>query len=192
MILFSAFFSPLSSFSQSWQDVPVYTDIKEAMKSPNSVKRIDLSKQKLTKIPPEVFTEFPNLYELVLSKNKLTKIPLEIGELKNLRILKLDRNKIEEIPETIGKLNKLEVLDVNRTEIYRLPESIGNCSSLEHIIAWDTNLFTLPRSLKKCTQLKMVNLRNIQFSESTKEELKAMLPGVIIEFSESCNCGPNP
>lgn len=188
----NACFSAPAAKAQEWQDVPVYTDLKEALKNPKSVKRLDLSKQKLSRIPSEVFTSFPNMYELVLSKNKLKTLPDELGNLRNLRILKLDRNKFESLPETIGRLEKLEVLDVNRSDLYYLPESIGNCHSLERIIAWDTNLITLPNSLKKCHSLGYIDLRNIEFSSSLQEELKTMLAGVKIEFTNSCNCGPNP
>ena len=190
--LFLSLLLALPALAQNdFQDEPVFTDMKEAMKTPLAVKRLDLSKQKLSKVPADVFL-LKNLYELVLSKNKLTRIPDEISQLKKLRILRVDRNKIESLPESIGSLQYLEILDINRSDMFYLPESLGNCSSLERIIAWDTNLSTLPASLKKCTQLMYIDLRNIMFSKAQQEELEKMLPGTKIDFTIDCNCGPNP
>lgn len=190
--LFLSLLLVLPALAQNdFQDEPVFTDMKEAMKTPLAVKRLDLSKQKLSKVPADVF-QLKNLYELVLSKNKLTRIPDEISQLKKLRILRVDRNKIESLPESIGSLQYLEILDINRSDMFYLPESLGNCSSLERIIAWDTNLSTLPASLKKCTQLMYIDLRNIMFSKAQQEELEKMLPGTKIDFTIDCNCGPNP
>ena len=191
LLLINLCLCPCIAAQNDFRDETVYTDLKEALKTPAAVKRLDLSKQKLSRFPPGIFL-VKNLYERVRSKNKLTSVPAALSQLKKLRILRIDKNKIDELPQSIGELDNLEILDINRTEIFFLPESIGNCSSLERIIAWDTNLSTLPAALRKCSRLAYVDLRNVMFSRSQQEELQKMLPDVKIEFTNDCNCGPNP
>ena len=55
----------------------VYTSIAAAKQNPDSVFVLDLSKKKLSEIPPEVF-QFKNLLKLNISKNKFK-------ELQNIR-----------------------------------------------------------------------------------------------------------
>lgn len=172
-----------------FQDVPVWTDLAEALKTPKAIRRLDLSKTKLKKIPMEVFQLY-NLEELNLSKNQITSIPPEIKNLKKLRVLNISRNKIDALPPEIGQLKNLEKLDAGRNELFSLPSEIGGCESLEIILLWENNLSGLPESLKKITTLKEIDMRNIMISDPMRAMMQEMLPGVTIHFSSNCNCGP--
>jgi len=79
-----------------------FESLEEALKEPDLVYRLNLGKQRLTAIPPEIF-QFKNLQELDLSKNKITVIPPEISNLPLLQILDLSDNQIDYIPSHIGK-----------------------------------------------------------------------------------------
>jgi Leucine-rich repeat (LRR) protein len=192
-ILVFLLISTASVFAQTsddgFQDVPVYTDLKAAMKNPMAVRRFSFVKMNISRIPPEIF-ELENLEELDLSKNKIKKIPPEIKHLKKLKILNLSKNQLEELPAELGELEQLEKLDVSRNNIYKLPETIGNCSALEILLAWDTNLTGLPETLTKLKNLKEIDLRVILFSDTQKQYLSDLLPKVTIHFSGGCNCGP--
>lgn len=173
-----------------FQDVPVWTDLKEALKTPKAIKRLSLAKMKLKEVPMEVF-ELENLEELDLSRNHLRDIPPQIRNLKKLRVLDISRNKIETLPSEIGYLKNLERLEAGRNELFSIPETVGNCESLEILSLWENNLSTLPESLKKIPHLKEIDLRIIIFSDASKFMIQEMLPGVTIHFSYNCNCGPN-
>lgn len=172
-----------------FQDVPVYTSLREAMRSPLAVRRLSLNRQKLTRIPAEVF-ELENLEELDLSRNKIREIPPAIGQLKKLRILRVQKNQIETLPEEIGRLRRLEFLDVSRNPLLRLPESLGQCTALRQIMAWDTNLTDLPLSLNQLEKLEEVDLRAILFSRQEMQRLTESFPRVRLHFSGECQCGP--
>lgn len=173
-----------------YQDVPVWTDLTEAMKTPKAIRRLDLSKTKLREIPADVF-ELYNLEELVLAKNQLKAIPPDIKRLKNLRVLDLSRNKLESLPPEIGQLKNLEKLELGHNDLYVLPVEIGDCQSLEYLSIWENNITSLPATLKKITVLKEIDLRNIVISDPSQQMMQEMLPGVKIHFMSNCHCGPN-
>lgn len=173
-----------------FQDVPIWTDLKEALKTPKAIKRLSLAKTRLKDIPLEVF-ELENLEELDLSRNQIREIPPQIRNLKKLRVLDISRNKLESLPSEIGYLKNLERLEAGRNNLFSIPESIGGCQSLEVLSLWENNLSTLPETLKKIPSLKEIDLRIIMFSDGSKFILQEMLPGVTIHFSYNCNCGPN-
>lgn len=172
-----------------FQDVPVYTSVKEAAKNPLAVRRLSLVKMKLSKIPPEIF-EMENLEELDLSRNRIREVPPAIGQLRKLRVLKLSKNQIESLPDEMGQLRRLEILDISRNPLYRLPESLGSCTALRQILAWDTNLTGLPATLNQLENLQEVDLRVILFSREDMQRLTEAFPRIKIHFSGECHCGP--
>ncbi|MFH0891158.1 MAG: leucine-rich repeat domain-containing protein [Candidatus Falkowbacteria bacterium] len=92
---------------------------------------IDLSGQRLEKIPEYVFSE-SNLHELDVSRNRLTgAIQAEIGHLKNLRVLRASDNQMTGVPAEIGRLDKLEVLDLSNNRLTGLPHELGNLKNLK-------------------------------------------------------------
>jgi len=92
---------------------------------------IDLSGQRLEKIPEYVFSA-NNLHELDISRNRLTgAIQAEIGHLKNLRVLKAGDNQMTGVPAEIGRLEKLEVLDLSNNRLTGLPHELGNLKNLK-------------------------------------------------------------
>lgn len=100
------------------------TSIEEALKHPEQVIKLELKRDKLKAIPPEVFN-FVNLQYLDVSKNQLTEIPVEIGQLRNLQYLNLEKNKLERLPPQIGDLTNIYYLNVGQNELYSLPAEIG-------------------------------------------------------------------
>eukprot|EP01034_Spumella_vulgaris_P013043 gene13043-16634_t len=106
-----------------YQDVPIWTDLKEALKTPKAIKRLSLAKMKLKEIPMEVF-ELENLEELDLSRNQIRDIPPQIRNLKKLRVLDISRNKLETLPNEMGYLKNLQKLDAGRNELFSIPETM--------------------------------------------------------------------
>ena len=167
----------------------VYTDLKAALAYKGQVKHLNLSGQKLKKIPKEVF-EFPNLRTLDLSNNKITVLPAELGLLTKLEELIITKNKIDEIPKEIGNLKRLLVLKCRGNSIYTLPKEIGLLGRLETVDFNGNPLWRLPEEFKSCTNLKFIDIRNTEIDKSEFNYIKSVFPGVEIFFSDGCNCGP--
>jgi Leucine-rich repeat (LRR) protein len=93
--------------------------------------RLDLSKQKLEKIPAYVF-EKTNLKELDVSGNQITgAIQAEIRHLKNLKVLNASNNQMTGVPAEIGQLQNLEILDLSNNQLTGLPYELGNLKNLK-------------------------------------------------------------
>jgi len=193
LIVISMLFSFLT-YGQNWTldaletEIYQYTTLEEALAAPkDSVYSLKL-KERLKKVPPEVF-QFPNLQWLDLSKNRLREIPPEIGLLKKLKKLILEKNKIEALPPEIGQLEDLRELIINRNELETLPDEIGNLEKLRYIDMWSNNITGLPPTMDKMYALQEVDLRVIVFTEKEQEEIKAILQNVTLKMDEHCNCG---
>jgi len=110
----------------------IYKTLKEAeaLKDPQKVCHLDLSRSDITELSPEI-AKFANLEDLNLSGNKLSKLPPELFELKNLRMLYLDENALSEIPPQIGELVRLHMLSMFSNQLTALPAETAKLSDLE-------------------------------------------------------------
>lgn len=168
--------------------LPVFTSMEQALSNPDSVYRIRL-KGRVTEIPAEVFTAFPNLHELNLSRTRLTSLPKEIGQLKKLIRLVADRNKLDTLPPELGDMESLQVLILNRNDLTGLPKEISNLNNLYLIDLWSNNIVDLPYSMRQMPALKELDLRVIVMSDEQKEDIREMLPKVKVHMDKGCNCG---
>lgn len=167
----------------------IYTSLEKAMKHPEEVYVLNLSKQKLKEFPKEILS-FKNLNILILSKNRISIVPDSIGELVNLQELDLGKNKLEDFPIGIVDLVNLKRLILNQNYISGIPYMIKNLQKLEYLDMWSNNLSSFPDSLSELKLLKEFDLRVIQFTGAEKERITSLLPETKIHFSASCNCGP--
>lgn len=167
----------------------VYTTLSEALANPDSVYRLRL-REKLTKVPDEVFTAFPNLLELDLGRNRLRDLPTTIGVLKKLKRFIADRNKLTTLPKEIGDMENLQELILNRNELTHLPTDIGRLNQLKLLDIWSNNIDELPASMRDMPALKEVDMRVIVISDEKKKDIKALLPQVKVHLDKGCNC-PN-
>ncbi len=95
-----------------------FFDLNQALKYPNDVVILDLSRSDLTTFPQRI-QEFINLERLDLSGNEITKIPEGIfSNLKKLKEINLDRNfDLTMLPADITALPNLEILRIRNTNI---------------------------------------------------------------------------
>jgi len=92
---------------------------------------LDLSSQKLEKVPAYVFAKV-NTVELNLSNNLLTgSLPGEIRFLKNLKVLRANNNQMTGVPAEIGQLSNLEILDLSNNKLTGLPNELANLKNLK-------------------------------------------------------------
>lgn len=91
---------------------------------------LDLSRQKLDKVPSYVF-KLTYLAKLDLSQNQLTgAIQAEIRFLSKLRELDLSDNQMTGLPAEVGQLSQLEVLDLANNQLTGLPYELANLKKL--------------------------------------------------------------
>nr|XP_023824172.1 leucine-rich repeat and calponin homology domain-containing protein 2 isoform X1 [Salvelinus alpinus] len=128
----------------------------------------DLSKNRLTEIPPEVCLFAPleslNLYHncikcipetiinlqmltyLNISRNLLSTLPKYLFSLP-LKVLVVSNNKLVSIPEEIGKAKELMELDISCNEIQVLPPQVGRLQALRELNIRRNCLHMLPEEL---------------------------------------------
>ncbi|XP_033834183.1 leucine-rich repeat and calponin homology domain-containing protein 2 isoform X1 [Periophthalmus magnuspinnatus] len=128
----------------------------------------DLSKNRLTEIPPEVCLFAPleslNLYHncikcipeaiinlqmltyLDISRNLLSVLPKYLFNLP-LKVLLVSNNKLVSIPEEIGKAKDLMELDISCNEIQALPSQVGRLQALRELNIRRNCLHLLPEEL---------------------------------------------
>ncbi len=111
-ILFLIFVCSLTQFHAEENHKGSYTNLTEALKNPNEVRILDLSRSKLKILPKEI-GQLQNLQILNSENNQLTTLPKEIGKLQNLQELHLQNNQLTTLPEEIGQLQNLKVLHLN-------------------------------------------------------------------------------
>lgn len=165
----------------------VFRNLGDALAKPDSVFRLDLSKQKRKEVPEQI-RQFENLQVLKLSRNNLREIPEWIGELKHLQVLDLGYNKLTSIPDSIGSCRELTFLGLNRNLIETLPRTIGRLGKLRVLEMWDNEVQALPEEIKYLHSLQVLELRGILFSEAEQQQIRMLLPDAEIYFDPSCNC----
>ena len=182
------FWLNLFFISANAQENKIYTSLEDAAKvHPDSVYRLDLSKNRLTEIPQVVF-DFKNLISLDLSKNKLTNLPSNFI-FKHLEVLNLTKNKFTLFPEAICKNTALKQLLLGKNYLSELPECIGDLSELVILDAWFNTITVIPESIVKLKKLRSIDFRGMNYSDEFQQKWRDLLPWVNIEFDLGCDCG---
>lgn len=167
---------------------PEYTDLSEALLTPDKVYRLNLKKQKLKEIPKDVY-KLKNLQELNVSKNKLKNLPKDLDTLKNLEIINASANDIDTLYAEIGNCTQLKTLILNQNVIAHLPSTIANLTNLYFLDMWGNEITEFPTEISKLKNtLKIVDLRVINIHDDQQEEIVKLLPDTKFFFSMSCNC----
>jgi len=165
----------------------MYKGLEEALAAnPDSVYRLDLSKQKLSEIPKEL-SSFKNLQELNLSKNKITTIDASF-QFDDLRILDLTKNKFEVFPVQLTSITSLRNLFLGKNNIEVIPDEIGKMHDLIVLDMWYNPIEDLPEALTELRNLRSLDLSGLNFSKSFQKKWNEKLSWVKIEFEAACDC----
>lgn len=123
---------------------------------------LDLSRAKITSIPPQFLSMIPNVEKFVLDKNHLVELPKELGNLPKLAVLSLHANNLRTLPSTIGQLSSLQFLDVHSNNLQSLPDDIWNLKSLSVLNVASNILTSFPKPPPSVTKRisSKVNLKN--------------------------------
>ena len=77
--------------------VKEYHSLESALREPDKVYRLQLTRKKLKEVPPEI-RQLKNLNALDLGRNKLKDLPEWLGELAYLQEFSAPQNKLREMP----------------------------------------------------------------------------------------------
>lgn len=180
--------TPLAYYD-SLDNGKTYTSLQEALKEPQNVYRLKLTKLDNRDSLPEELFSLTELRELTVKGCKLCVLNQNIDKLAKLESLNLDKNKLVRLPETIGNLQKLKFLCVSRNLMETFPESISKMTGLTYIDAWDNPLYILPESIKSLQKtLKTLDLRQIPLTKSEFKAMQELLPFTEILFTDICEC----
>lgn len=107
----------------------------------------------ISEVPEKVFA-VKNLRVLDLSQNKLLKLPAAVGRLSGtLKDLSIDRNKLKALPDALATLAKLESLSAANNSLASLPDAFGALGKLKKLTLSGNALRALPESMCACAAL---------------------------------------
>jgi GTPase SAR1 family protein len=129
----------------------------------DKVTSLDLSRKRLTKLPPEI-GQLSNLTELNLNSNQLSALPPEIGQLSNLTELYLSVNQLSALPPEIWQLSNLTELYLSVNQLSALPPEIWQLSNLTGLYLGRNQLSALPPEIWQLSNLKRLYLRSNRLS----------------------------
>ncbi|CAA0371791.1 unnamed protein product [Arabidopsis thaliana] len=100
------------------------------------LKKLDLSRNKISGVVPQGLMTFPEIMDLDLSENEITGvIPRELSSCKNLVNLDLSHNNFTgEIPSSFAEFQVLSDLDLSCNQLSgEIPKNLGNIESLVQV-----------------------------------------------------------
>lgn len=123
---------PLLS-AEELQRTPWFYSMTEAMREPEKVYKLSLTRQKLKRLPANIIMRFPNLQVLNLSHNKIKEVPDQIVQLENLQILILHHNKLRNMPADMRDLDELRELYIGYNRFIQIPAWVGGLGKLRQL-----------------------------------------------------------
>jgi len=109
-----------------------FLSIDEALKTPESVFRLNLSNQNI-EFSDSIWSKFTNLQYLSLKNDHLKTIPEGIGSLKNLKVIDLSGNDFKVLPTTFSGLSNLQELYLNDDKYFQFDKNIPILSKLPNL-----------------------------------------------------------
>ncbi|OQV21196.1 putative E3 ubiquitin-protein ligase LRSAM1 [Hypsibius exemplaris] len=107
------------------------------------IRKLDLQRNCLERLPVKFGEHFPSLVVLNLSDNCLKALPNSLGMLRQLKVLIVARNKLTEFPAMIKQSMPLEELDISGNGISVLPEELGRVGTLR-VLTVDAVIMVYP------------------------------------------------
>jgi hypothetical protein len=117
------------------------------------LKRLDLSQNKLRRLPADLCVALSHMEMLDLSKNQLEYIPEDIGSLTHLTNLNLRSNQLTVLPPTISRLSALLELDIDWNRFKFIPPQLFDMPGLKCLNA-ENNPFPTPLEDRRLQKMK--------------------------------------
>lgn len=179
--------NPLSKEKYESVAETYFTFLDDALKNPDAVYKLRLTKQNLTAVPAGI-SKFKNLVSLDLSDNQITEVPAELFSLTNLIELDLGNNQLTSVPSRLCSLKNLESLSLNgnkitsvgpdlfclvnlkklflqNNEIASLSSDIGNLKNLRYLYLFGNLLTKIPEEITSLSQLQVLLLNYNRLKE---------------------------
>ncbi|PCJ86729.1 MAG: hypothetical protein COA57_05835 [Flavobacteriales bacterium] len=157
--------SPVTLLSpEVLKNLPVYTDVEDALRDANMVYKLDLSNRGMADFPREVF-KMPELSVLILNGNLIREIPSEIKKLKKLQVVSLTRNRLNKLPPEFYQLTNLVELNLNYNRIETISSDIGYLSKLRWLKLAHNRLDSLPEDIGFLPELEELTLNDNRLPE---------------------------
>ena len=136
----------------------------------DEVHTVDLSSNKLSKIPNECLV-YSLMERLIVCDNILNSVTNSILVLKSLVFIDLSRNQLNRLPTSICQLTSLEILLLNNNQIDRIPEEINSLKNLIELDVSCNYITNIPYQIGDVISLRSLDLR------------KNCLKDIVIEIS---------
>lgn len=149
-----------------------------------SLQGIDLGQNRLTEFQPALHN-LTNLKWLILNENEIDAVPVEIGNMTSLETLALKQNRLTSFPSTIGKLTNLRIFDVSYNDIETLPDQTCELANLEKLFVSYTQVTRLPEDMGKLTKLTHFYLRNCAIGDSEIDRLSKLKSLKLLDLRET-------
>lgn len=161
----------------------VFIDLTEALKNPEEVCSLSLisaADDKSWAKAATAFENMENLAELRIS-NKNYFSTEYISNNTKLEYLNLSSNQTLDL-KNIGKLTGLKVLNLSNNNLKKISDEITQLADLEGLSLIKTGITKLPQGIEKLKNLKVIDLRENNFSDQEKNFIKKTLPNTEIIF----------
>lgn len=106
---------------------------------------------------------------LDISKNKLKKLPNEIFKLTNLKYLNCSCNELTELSEDIGKLTKLMKLDCSNNKIKKTYKSLEKCIQLDYLNCDNNNSIQISKNIINTIKQNMNDEKDEYYTDDEKD-----------------------
>jgi len=139
---------------------------------PLTAKELTLKKNDITDFPSHVFAAFTNLEFLDLSENRLTKVPKDLYKyIPSLTELSLSENDLWKLTkDDFAGYDNVETLDLYKNNIEDLePNTFQSCSSLTKLFAESNNI----KMLRNGTLNGLTKVEELSFQGNDLEEVEA-------------------
>lgn len=169
------------------QEVKVYTlkSLKEA--NPDSVFSVDLSHEKLTYIPAELY-HFTHIKTLNLTKNKLEFLPDSMAVFTALEVLNLSKNKFKFIPYVVFQVSSIKQLLLGQNTIEKIPDEIGQLIHLEVLDLYDNAVNDISPKLKELPSLKTLDIQGVMYNHAFHAKLVNDFRHCKLYLDPPCSC----
>ncbi|KAJ6249675.1 lrr receptor-like kinase [Anaeramoeba flamelloides] len=134
-----------------------------------SITNLDLSFNKIKKIPNSFFEHLSQLAILSLQNNHLETLPSTISTLQTLIILDLTNNNLSQLPSGIEKLQNLVDLRLASNNFCQFPSYIHKIGNISKLNLCDNKLQNIPKAISKFKVLRELDLSKNKFKHFPKE-----------------------
>mmetsp|Transcript_5009 Transcript_5009/g.11727 ORF Transcript_5009/g.11727 Transcript_5009/m.11727 type:complete len:296 (+) Transcript_5009:14-901(+) len=129
------------------------------------LKSVDLSMNKLSKLPESISDWGAKLHTLNLGSNELVSLPESVGDLVGLKKLIISSNKLKLLPLSLGKLTSLQELRASDNCLVGLPDCFASLDMLTDVDVAGNSLKDLPESFFRLRGIQRLLLSRNKLAE---------------------------